>query len=306
MAFFLNPHLIMILSMTGFGKASTIIGMYKVTATVRSLNSKQLDLSTRIASRYRERELELRTRIGKKLIRGKADFTLFIEPINANNELAPFSKAAATEYVDLIRQLCQELDMAEPDNLLQIALSIPKVYKEKEEEEDSDVGEAEWSEILSLTDRALNEFSKFREQEGQMLQQVFTNAIGRINQMVDKIETIEPLRIESVRRQIEERLSQLPSDIVYDKGRLEQELIYYIEKLDVSEERNRLRNHLSYFVDTMNLEPGQGKKLGFIAQEIGREINTLGSKSNEVRMQQLVVEMKDELEQIREQVLNTL
>ena len=299
----------MILSMTGFGKASSTIGPFKLTASVRSLNSKQLDLSTRIASRYKDRELELRTRLTQQLSRGKVDFALQVEPISGNSQVAPFSKAIATEYSKQIREFCREQGTDVPENLMEIVLAIPAIYKmqDQDEPESDELTDAEWTAVLSTVDSAIEQLIAFRTQEGRMLEQIFRIAIGNIAELVNRVEAIEPLRVESIRRQLEEKLEQLSSsNITYDKGRLEQELIFYIEKLDVSEERHRLQNHLQYFLKTMDLESGQGKKLGFIAQEIGREINTLGSKSNEIQMQQYVVQMKDELEQIKEQVLNTL
>lgn len=296
----------MILSMTGFGKAVGVIGQNQVTVTIKSLNSKQMDISTRIAPKYRAKEIELRSILSKSLKRGKVDFNIQVDPIADAVVDEPFKSAVVIQYAKHVEHLCEQLGQPVPANLVEILLSMPGIYKTKDDDNDVEIAEEEWSSLKKLVEEALKEIIEFRTQEGQMLENVFRASIGKIGEVLDEVEKIEPNRIDAIRKQLDDRLNQINLEGSYDKGRFEQEIIYYIEKLDVNEERNRLRNHLEYFIDTLSSESEQGKKLGFIAQEIGREINTLGSKSNDVQMQQLVVQMKDELEQIKEQVLNTL
>ncbi|MFC4666775.1 YicC/YloC family endoribonuclease [Falsiporphyromonas endometrii] len=296
----------MILSMTGFGKATGVVGQNKVTVTIKSLNSKQMDISTRIAPKYRSKEIELRSIITKKLKRGKVEFNIQLDPLADAVVEEPFKSSVILQYAGYIKHLCEQLNQPLPSNLVEILLSMPGTYKTKDDDQNDEIPEEEWSALCQLVESALDEVVAFRTQEGKMLENVFMTSITTITKVLNEVEKIEPSRIDAIRKQLDDRLNQINLEGSYDQGRFEQEIIYYIEKLDVNEERNRLRNHLDYFIETLEKEKEQGKKLGFIAQEIGREINTLGSKSNDVQMQQLVVQMKDELEQIKEQVLNTL
>ncbi len=299
----------MIQSMTGYGKSTAVINQKKVTVEVRSLNSKQLDLNMRVVSQYREKEMEFRSMIQKALQRGKVDFSLTVEDLSATT--APHINAElAQEYYKQIEQLRSNLgldDAATTSNdhilLLQTVLRMPEVISQQSQE----VGEEELTEVTHVVADALDQFVAFRTQEGESLYKVFTEKIANIRALLDSVAPYEQERTEKIRQNIIDKLSQLPVD--YDRNRLEQEMIYYIEKLDVNEEKHRLDNHLKYFIETLNAPidaGGTGKKLGFIAQEMGREINTLGSKSNHAEMQRIVVKMKDELEQIKEQVLNVL
>lgn len=290
----------MIQSMTGFGKAIAELPNKKVTIEIKSLNSKQMDLSARIPGIYREKEMELRSMIAQEIERGKVDFSIFVESIGKESGTS-INSSVMESYFSQINALSKTLNIPVPENWFEILLKLPDVMKSDIQELD----EEEWALVLEAIKQALKQFTAFRIQEGKMLGDLFTEKIGSINNMLGELESYEAERIEKVRTRIEEALENTISKD-YDKNRLEQEMIYYIEKLDVNEEKNRLANHLKYFLETMNSAKGQGKKLGFIAQEMGREINTLGSKSNHSEMQKIVVRMKDELEQIKEQVLNVL
>lgn len=290
----------MIQSMTGFGKAVAELPNKKVTIEIKSLNSKQMDLSTRIPGVYREKEMLVRSMIAQELERGKVDFSIFVESIGKESGTS-MNVSVIENYMNQINSLSQNLNIPVPQNWFEILLKLPDVMKSDIQELD----EEEWSIVFEAIMQALKQFTAFRIQEGKMLEALFTEKIASIKSMLGELELYEAERIEKVRARIEEALENTISKD-YDKNRLEQEMIYYIEKLDVNEEKNRLANHLKYFLETMNNAKGQGKKLGFIAQEMGREINTLGSKSNHSEMQKIVVRMKDELEQIKEQVLNVL
>ena len=299
----------MIQSMTGYGKASAVIQNKKVTAEIRSLNSKQLDLSSKVAQQYREREMEFRSMIQKALQRGKVDFSLSVEVQNASNA-THINTNVVKSYFEQVDALRKDLGMVQLDQqaasaaiLLQTILRMPDSVSVAEAE----IGEEELDEVTHVVAEAIDYFVAFRTQEGESLYRVFTEKIANIRALLLSIEPYEKDRTNKIRQDIINKLEQLPVD--YDRNRLEQEMIYYIEKLDVNEEKHRLENHLNYFLETMNAPMdagGTGKKLGFIAQEMGREINTLGSKSNQAEMQRIVVKMKDELEQIKEQVLNVL
>ena len=291
----------MILSMTGYGKASIAYQDKKITVEVKSLNSKAFDLSARIAPLYREREMEIRNILSKSIERGKVDFSIWIEKENGN-DATPINAALVNNYYQQIKAISAQTGIEEPKDWFSLLLRMPEVMTRTEVEE---LTEEEWKAVQNAIDLALEQFTNFRKQEGLALYNKFTEKINNIAQLLKDIEPYEQMRVEKIKQRILDGLKTLP-EVDYDKNRLEQELIYYIEKLDINEEKQRLTNHLKYFMDTMNEGHGQGKKLGFIAQEMGREINTTGSKSNQAEMQNIVVRMKDELEQIKEQVLNVL
>ena len=291
----------MILSMTGYGKASIAYQDKKITVEIKSLNSKAFDLSARIAPLYREREMEIRNILSKSIERGKVDFSIWIEKENGN-DATPINAALVNNYYQQIKAISSQTGIEEPKDWFSLLLRMPEVMTRTEVEE---LTEEEWKAVQNAIDLALEQFTNFRKQEGLALYNKFTEKINNIAQLLKDIEPYEQMRVEKIKQRILDGLKTLP-EVDYDKNRLEQELIYYIEKLDINEEKQRLTNHLKYFIDTMNEGHGQGKKLGFIAQEMGREINTTGSKSNQAEMQNIVVRMKDELEQIKEQVLNIL
>lgn len=292
----------MIQSMTGYGKAVVTFKEKKINVEIKSLNSKALDLSTRIAPLYREKEMEIRQTVAKSLERGKVDFAIWIEK-DAVVDAAPINTALVENYYKQIKAISEQTGIPEPTDWYATLLSLPDVTTKTDTEELTD---EEWTVASQVIGQAIDALVAFRKQEGAALQQKFNEKVDNIEHLLSQIEPYEKSRIEKIRQNIVKGLEQIPS-ADYDKNRLEQELIYYIEKLDISEEKQRLTNHLKYFRETMNEEGhGVGKKLGFIAQEMGREINTTGSKSNQAEMQNIVVKMKDELEQIKEQVLNAL
>ena len=288
--------------MTGYGKAVVAFEDKKINVEVKSLNSKQLDLSTRIAPLYREKEMEIRQQVAKSVERGKVDFSIWVEK-DAGADATPINAAIVQNYYQQLRQLVDQAGIPEPQDWLQTLMRLPDVTTRTEAEVLTD---AEWQAASQAIAEALDQLAAFRRQEGAALQRKFTEKIDNIASLLQQIEPYEKSRVEKIRQRIVDGLKETP-EVEYDKNRLEQELIYYIEKLDISEEKQRLSNHLKYFRETMQEEGhGVGKKLGFIAQEMGREINTTGSKSNQAEMQNIVVMMKDELEQIKEQVLNAL
>ena len=293
----------MIQSMTGYGKATTELPDKKINVEIKSLNSKAMDLSTRIAPAYREKEIEIRNEISKVLERGKVDFSLWIEK-KERADAIPVNKAILENYYLQLDAICNELGIPrpEPGDWLQVLLRMPDVMSKTEIQE---LSEEEWNTVHATVLEAVGHLVDFRKQEGAALEKKFREKIENIHSLLEKITPYEKERVEKVKERITDALEKTLS-VDYDKNRLEQELIYYIEKLDVNEEKQRLGNHLKYFISTMESGNGQGKKLGFIAQEMGREINTLGSKSNHAEMQKIVVQMKDELEQIKEQVLNVM
>ena len=292
----------MIQSMTGFGKATIAYKEKKINVEVKSLNSKALDLSTRITPLYREKEMEIRQFIAKNLERGKIDFSIWIEK-DVVADATPINMALVENYYQQIKKISAQTGIPEPADWYATLLRLPDVTTKTDVEELTD---EEWKAAQQAIDEAVNHLIEFRRQEGAALQKKFTEKVDNIQALLASIEPYEKSRVEKIKTNIVNGLQQIPN-VEYDKNRLEQELIYYIEKLDISEEKQRLSNHLKYFRETMNEEGhGVGKKLGFIAQEMGREINTTGSKSNQAEMQNIVVKMKDELEQIKEQVLNAL
>ena len=290
----------MIQSMTGYGKATAELPDKKINVEIKSLNSKAMDLSTRIAPAYREKEIEIRNEISKVLERGKVDFSLWIEKKEAAENATPINQVLVEGYYKQILAISQNLGIPVPADWFQTLLRMPDVMTKTEIQE---LTEEEWKMVHATVLDAISHLVDFRKQEGAALEKKFREKIANISSLLEKIAPYEKERVEKVKERITDALEKTLS-VDYDKNRLEQELIYYIEKLDVNEEKQRLSNHLKYFISTMESGNGQGKKLGFIAQEMGREINTLGSKSNHAEMQKIVVQMKDELEQIKEQVLN--
>ena len=291
----------MIQSMTGYGNAVVSYKDKKIHVEIKSLNSKQLDLQTRIAPLYREKEMECRAMVAEALIRGKVDMSVWIEK-ESTVDATPVNAALVENYYHQLKDVAQKVGIPEPEDWLYTLTRMPDVLTKTDVETLED---EEWAVVKGAVADALKSLVDFRKQEGAALQKKFTEKIDNIAQLLADIEPYEKGRVEKIKTRIEGGLKQIP-DVEYDKNRLEQELIYYIEKLDISEEKQRLANHLKYFRETMDEPAGQGKKLGFIAQEMGREINTTGSKSNQAEMQNIVVKMKDELEQIKEQVLNAL
>ena len=291
----------MIQSMTGYGKSVVTYKGKKINVEIKSLNSKTLDLSTRIAPLYREKEMEIRQAITAQVVRGKVDFAIWIEK-DAAADAAPINAALTENYYNQIKAIARNSGIPEPQDWFATLLRMPDVLTRTETEV---LDEEEWHAVRQAVDDAIARLVSFRTQEGAALERKFREKVDNIEALLAGIEPYEKSRVEKIRVRIVEGLKAIP-DVEYDKNRLEQELIYYIEKLDISEEKQRLANHLKYFRETMDEAAGQGKKLGFIAQEMGREINTTGSKSNNAEMQNIVVKMKDELEQIKEQVLNAL
>ena len=291
----------MIQSMTGYGNVVVAYKDKKIHVEIKSLNSKQLDLQTRIAPLYREKEMECRAMVAEALIRGKVDMSVWIEKESAV-DATPVNAALVENYYHQLKDVAQKVGIPEPQDWLYTLTRMPDVLTKTDVETLED---EEWAIVKGAVADALKNLVDFRKQEGAALEKKFAEKIDNIAQLLVDIEPYEKGRVEKIKTRIEGGLKQIP-DVEYDKNRLEQELIYYIEKLDISEEKQRLANHLKYFRETMAAPAGRGKKLGFIAQEMGREINTTGSKSNQAEMQNIVVKMKDELEQIKEQVLNAL
>lgn len=291
----------MIQSMTGFGKSTAELETRKITIEIKSLNSKQFDLSARIPSLYKEKEMGVRNLLARRLERGKVDAAIYIENLGKETS-SQINQTIIEGYYTQINESAVKLGINTPQDWYSILLKLPDVLKHETQELDED----EWAKVQKVLDEAIDRIIAFRKQEGEMLYKLFQSKISKISELIDQIEPYEAERIEKVKLRITEALQKI-ENFDYDQNRFEQEMIYYIEKLDINEEKNRLRNHLDYFIETLNDSgSGQGKKLGFIAQEIGREINTMGSKSNHAEMQRIVVQMKDELEQVKEQVLNVL
>jgi len=287
--------------MTGYGNVVADYEGKKIHIEIKSLNSKQLDLQTRIAPLYREKEMEIRQMVAARLQRGKVDVSIWIEKATGVDP-TPINGALLDNYYHQLKTIVANTGIPEPQDWLYTLVRMPDVLTRTDVEE---LSQGEWSVLSQAMGKALDALEDFRSQEGAALERKFTEKIDNISTLLAQIEAYEQGRVEKIRQRITDGLLALPG-VDYDQNRLEQELIYYIEKLDISEEKQRLENHLKYFRQTMAEPAGQGKKLGFIAQEMGREINTTGSKSNQAEMQNLVVKMKDELEQIKEQVLNVL
>ena len=294
----------MLKSMTGYGRITRVLGDKKISCEIKSLNSRQIDINFKLPANYREYELEYRSLIAKYIVRGKVDVVVAVEEDSLKNRPL-INKSVIKAYYEQIKNISNDISIPEPcsDNWFRILLSMPDVYQTdtvSASNEDS-------AEILSVVKDSLLVFDKFRQQEGNTLESFLKERIKRISLLLTEVDKYEKERVQRIKERILDELKQLTakSDII-DQNRLEQEMIFYIEKLDISEEKSRLKCHLEYFVNTIDDEQNQGKKLGFISQEIGREINTLGSKSNHSEIQKIVVMMKDELEQIKEQVLNVL
>lgn len=286
----------MIQSMTGYGKAVANCSVKKITVEIRSLNSKSLDLSTRLPYLYRERELEIRRIISDELQRGKIDFSILSES-NGDNKSQKPNHQVIRAYMDEFKQIVPDADETE---LLSITMRLPDAVEYTNDE----ISDEEWERALSCIRIAISNLIEFRMKEGAVLEQDFIKRIKTIEDLLSRVEPFEKERIETLKERFVKNLEELKTD--YDKNRFEQELIYYLEKLDVTEEKVRLKNHCDYFLETLASEDSEGRKLNFICQEIGREINTLGSKSNHSEMQKIVVQMKDELEKVKEQIQNIL
>lgn len=285
----------MIQSMTGYGKSILQLLSKKITVEIKSLNSKNLDLNARVPSAYREKELFLRNRISKSLIRGKVDFNLFVE-ITGETTNTQINEAIVKQYIDQLKSVVD----GDTTELLKMAVRMPDALKTEREE----IDESEFIKILEAVDDALEAINNYRTDEGKALEKDFEHRIENISSLLTKVIELDPQRMDNVKERLRKAVSELKETV--DENRFEQELIYYLEKYDITEETVRLKNHLDYFTETLSHKDSNGKKLGFISQELGREINTIGSKANFAPMQQLVVQMKDELEKIKEQALNVL
>ncbi|WP_299777492.1 YicC/YloC family endoribonuclease [uncultured Formosa sp.] len=285
----------MIYSMTGYGKSVIQLPTKKISIEIKSLNSKNLDLNTRMPSFYREKELNLRKLIADKLERGKIDFSIFVE-ITGEETSTQINKPVVKQYLKQLRDIVD----GDETELLKMAVRFPDALSTERQ----DMDENEWATILNEIHAALNHISEYRLDEGKVLEADFKKRIAIIEDLLEQVITIDPERIEAVKERLRKGVEELKEKV--DENRFEQELVYYIEKYDITEEKVRLKNHLEYFMSSLNSEDSNGKKLGFIGQELGREINTIGSKSNYAPMQKLVVQMKDELEKIKEQLLNVL
>jgi uncharacterized protein (TIGR00255 family) len=290
----------MIQSMTGFGKIITELPGKKISVEIKSLNSKQLDINTRIPNAYRDKEIEIRNLLSQTIERGKVDFTIYLDNVDTSVS-SKINPASIESYYRQICEAAQKLQIELPTDWFATLLRLPDSVKTEIVELD----ETEWRMVKKIIQDALKAFVAFRIQEGAMLEKVFRSKLDAISDFLKEIDVYDPERAEKIKTRLHESIKKLELNC-YDENRFEQEMIYYIERLDVSEEKVRLDNHLKYFRETMDNEKSQGRKLGFIAQEMGREINTLGSKSNHAEMQKIVVQMKDELEQIKEQILNVL
>ncbi|NNK81947.1 MAG: YicC family protein [Flavobacteriaceae bacterium] len=285
----------MIQSMTGYGKSVLQLPTKKLSIEIKSLNSKSLDINARMSTMYREKELEIRKLIASKLVRGKVDFSLYLE-ITGEETTTHINKPVVKSYM---KQLNEVAD-ADAYELLQMAIRLPDAVTSVKE----DIDENEWSKIKSEINSALDRIEAYRIEEGKALESDFKERINNIDKLLEKVIIIDPERVDAVRDRLRKGVDEIKERV--DENRFEQELVYYIEKFDITEEKVRLKNHLDYFIKTIDSKDSNGKKLGFICQEIGREINTIGSKANYAPMQKLVVQMKDELEKIKEQMLNVL
>jgi uncharacterized protein (TIGR00255 family) len=285
--------------MTGYGKAETEFKNKKISVEIKSLNGKQFDINQRIPLIYRDKEVEIRSKLLQAIERGKVDFTITVDSSDKCSS-SVINRNAIESYFEEIKETARILQINEPSDWFSVLMRLPETIKT----ESNELDEEEWAAICQTIDEALKTFVQFRIQEGEMLEKVFVEKIQSIGLLSKEIEKYETERIEKIKIRIQESFHKM--EIAYDENRFEQEMIYYIDRLDINEEKMRLANHLDYFSETMANEKSQGRKLGFILQEIGREVNTLGSKSNHAMMQKIVVQMKDELEQVKEQILNVL
>ncbi|GAA0872665.1 YicC family protein [Gangjinia marincola] len=285
--------------MTGFGKHVLSLPRKKINVEIRSLNSKNLDLNARIPHQYKEKELELRKMVGQSLVRGKIDFSVYVESTHEETS-SQVNIPVVEEYVRQLKEVSIHTQKENDIEYLKMAVRMPDTLKTEREE----IDETEYKSIQDAVTEALQNITAFRKAEGAHLKEDFELRISHITDLLERVITIDPERTQAVRERLRKGVEELKEKI--DENRFEQELVYYIEKYDITEEKVRLKNHLNYFTETLNTADSNGKKLGFISQEIGREINTIGSKANYAPMQQLVVQMKDELEKIKEQLLNVL
>lgn len=285
----------MIQSMTGFGKSVLQLPSKKISIEIKSLNSKNMDLNARIPSQYREKELLLRNTISKSLTRGKVDFSIYVE-VTGEETTAVINPAVVKKYISQLKSIVP----GDETELLKMAVRMPDALKTEREE----VNEEEFAAIEGAVEEALAEINDFRSAEGKVLEEELVQRAENIISLLKRVMAMDPERIAAVRERLQKGVAELKEQV--DQNRFEQELIYYLEKFDITEEKVRLENHMNYFLENLNSSESNGKKLGFISQEMGREINTIGSKSNYAPMQQLVVQMKDELEKIKEQLLNVL
>lgn len=290
-------------SMTGFGKAEVMVNGKKIVVEVKSLNSKQLDISgIKMPLVYKEKELEIRNKLSQSIQRGKVDFYVSVEK-DASSSSPIINREVFKSYLQQINSITSELDMPmQSEPLVQTILRLPEIFNAQSEE----ISDAEWDALARCVDMAIENLNAFRDQEGKITEHDLVSKVNLIEELLAQVTPYETERIETIRTRITENLEKLGSDMSVDKNRFEQELIYYMEKFDINEEKVRLANHCNYFADTLNDDEPAGRKLGFIAQEMGREINTLGSKANHAEIQKIVVRMKDELEKVKEQLLNVL
>jgi uncharacterized protein (TIGR00255 family) len=289
----------MIQSMTGFGRATLVLPKKKITVEAKSLNSKQVDISTRIPSFYKEKELDVRSYLSNTLRRGKIELSIFVENISTDTQ-HKINQELVNTYMDALQGVGEE--KIEAGALLSMAMRLPDAMKVEREDFNKD----EWIAVMNVVKQAVEALIDYRKTEGISLEKDIKEQIHTIDRLHDQVPRYEQERLNTIKERISTKLSDVLQSVDFDKDRLEQEMIYFIEKLDVSEEKVRLKNHCSYFIETMNSEESNGKKLGFISQELGREINTMGSKANHTEIQKLVVQMKDALEKIKEQTLNVL
>lgn len=291
----------MIKSMTGYGKAEEEIQSKKISVEIKSLNSKQLDLTVRLPSAYKEKEPDFRNEISRELNRGKIELIISIDTANEENQSC-FNSTLVKNYYRQVVDLSKELNITVPEDIISTLLRLPDVYKT----EKAEISDEEWKILMSCTSQAIRSLNEFRIQEGKALENDITERIHLLVKLADNLAPFETNRLTKLKQKMRQSLTEIISSDKVDENRFEQELIYYIEKLDITEEKVRLANHCSYFIETMAEPEPSGKKLGFIAQEIGREINTIGSKANDADMQKIVIKMKDELEKIKEQLNNIL
>jgi uncharacterized protein (TIGR00255 family) len=290
----------MVKSMTGYGKAECEFSHKKVTIEIKSLNSKQIDINTRISLLFREKDLEIRRLLSEKLARGKVDFILYSESLG-DDSATKINAGVVKSYYQQMGQIAADLNITLPDSVLQTLLTLPEVVRNEREELD----DQEWNSILAKIVEAIESVDLFRIQEGAILKMDLVSNVQSITTLLSAIDQYEEERVSRIKEKIYEGLKDISIEQI-NENRLEQEMIFYLEKMDVNEEKVRLLNHCNYFLETLETDDSVGKKLGFIAQEIGREVNTLGSKANHTEMQKLVIQMKDSLERIKEQLLNVL
>ena len=291
----------MIKSMTGFGKAEFEVNNKKITIEIKSLNSKQIDINTRTPALYREKDIIIRKALSEKLSRGKVDFNIYVENLGDESN-SKINEPILKSYFEHLSKISNELNVAVDNSTLQAAMRLPDIVKTEYET----LNKSEWEIIFENIQKAITDINSFREQEGKSLETDILGNVNSINNLLKEIEPFEKQRIESVKKRLTDNLENLKLNGKVDENRFEQELIFYLEKLDINEEKVRLANHCEYFFETANQPISSGKKLGFISQELGREINTIGSKANETNIQRIVVQMKDHLERVKEQLLNVL